>query len=452
MKKWIAGVLAVLAVLAAIAAALLLRGHEPVKTERIQPSSDRDFMQVTLTYDLGTRTLRGRQTLSATNRSGTDLDEIVLRLYMNGWQEESVFVTGVTADGQSVRVEQDEDDPTVLRVKLDWKAGQSVELAWTLMIRHARTDGASLIMLPVLAMLEDGVWRVDPYSPLAQPSYTQAFDYVIDSLTVTQGVQAAMGGELFFYDGRCTYGAQMQGARDVTFALQEGGVWVRGEVCGVPAVVMAKSTGEARRLLERAQTAEKSLRAIGLTYPFSAMTLVRADTPLHDGFAASGLIALTPQQDEEKDVQRLTRLIAQETFGVLVENDPWFDPWLSVSIASAAEMLAYRQRCGVQAYEERFYGDYELATRLTRPHGVTVGASVDFFGSDTEMTQVLRDQGGAMLLGIEQAVGGEAFMRALTLYVRAYEGKTGSEGGLEQALFEASGSRWDGYLSDCLAS
>ena len=150
-------------------------------------------------------------------------------------------------------------------------------------------------------------------------------------------------------------------------------------------------------------------------------------------------------------MQRLTRLIARQTFGILVENDPYHAPWLSVSLASACELAAYRQRKGEAAYEERFVQTVEIASRLTRPHGVTVGASADRFGGDAEMTQVLRDQGGAMLMGIEQAVGQEAFAQALGQYARKNVGQIASQQELERALLESTGSAWDGYLEDELA-
>lgn len=96
---------------------------------------------------------------------------------------------------------------------------------------------------------------------------------------------------------------------------------------------------------------------------------------------------------------------------------PWNAPWLSETLASCVELMAYRQREGDAAYEKRFYDEIEIATRLTRPHGVVIGASTEHFGGDGEMTQVLRDAGAANLMGIEQAVGQEAFIRALQTYI-----------------------------------
>ena len=126
-------------------------------------------------------------------------------------------------------------------------------------------------------------------------------------------------------------------------------------------------------------------------------------------------------------------------------------PWLSHSIASAAELLACRQRKGNDAYEARLFDELEPSLRLTRPYGVSVGAGVSSFGSDAEMTQVLRDQGAMMLLGIREAAGDAAFGEALRLYTVRGRGQIASRTLLEEALFEATGSRWDGYLEDELS-
>ena len=406
-----------------------LRGGK--RTEAIEPSGERDFVRAVLDYDEGTRTLRGTQTLTLTNRTGAALEEIVLRAYMNGWDGAQVIVSGASVDGEAVSLSEDEDEPTVLRAAYSWAPGETVEFSFTLRIKHARSDGAALIQLPALAMWEDGAWREDEYDALADPSYAAPFDYTVQ------------------VDGETV--AQMRGARDASFALGAGAKAAGRQIGGVQVTALAQDTATARTLLTQTEAAMNSLDKIGLSYPYDALTVVQSGTGREDGLALSGLIALQADGDKETLRRRLTRLIARETFGILVENDPWNAPWLSETLASGAELLAYRALKGTAAYEERLYGEIELSTRLTRPYGVTVGAGTDHFGGDAEMTQVLRDQGAAMLLGIEEAIGGETFMEALQLYIRDNAGSVASQEDLAAALREASGSSWDGYLTDGLS-
>lgn len=429
MKKRI--ICAAIAVLAAAALAVCFGGKTGGKPAAIQPAPDRDFMRASLTYDEGLRTLRGTQTLIAENRTGEDLEEIVLRLYMNGMDGANAAVSGVTMNGKALSFSQDADDPTVLTIDYPWQSGEGIELSWTVMLKHGRSDGAAVITLPSLAMYEDGAWRTDAYDVLAEPSYAEAFDYVIE-----------LNGEI---------AAQLRMARDASFVIPGEAEESVKEVSGVRIRVLACDAGAARVMLNQTEKALKSLSDAGIAYPYDALTVVQGETGREDGLALSGLIVLDADDGSEQLRRRITRLIARETFGIYVESDPWNAPWLSHTLASCAEMLAYRELRGAAAYEERLYGEMELATRLTRPAGVCVGAGTAQFGSDSEMTQVLRDQGAAMLLGIEQAVGEEAFVSALNAYVQACAMKTGSYDALCDALAQESGSSWDGYISDMLA-
>ena len=86
-RKRIAIAGALLAVL--LPAALILAGttgrRGGKQPEEIGPADGQDFVRAVLDYDAGTRTLRGTQTMTLTNRTGVPLEEIVLRAYMNGW-------------------------------------------------------------------------------------------------------------------------------------------------------------------------------------------------------------------------------------------------------------------------------------------------------------------------------------------------------------------------------
>lgn len=416
-------------VLLAAGLALFAGGGTPKALEPISKSEARDYVHAALTYDRGTRTLRGSVEMTLRNRTGESLDRIVLRAYMNGEDERAVSVSGAQIDGSPVAFLPDEDDPTVLRAEYAWPDGDAISLTFTMMIRHEKADGAAIVTLPSLAMYEGGAWREDAYDPLAGVSYAQPFDYTIE-----------LDGEI---------AARMRMARDASFALP-GGKALEKEVPGVRLRALAEDAQTAGKLLAQAEAALSSLHHIGIAYPFDMLTVVQKETGHTDGAAYSGLIALDAQGDRETLRRNITRLIARQTFGIWAANDPWNAPWLSVSLASCCELLAYRDLKGEAAYEERFFSEIEPASRLTRPQGVRVGAGTAHFGSESEMTQVLRDQGAAMLLGIEQAIGEEAFMTALTEYAQENAGKTATAEALAAALARASGSSWDGYLEDGL--
>lgn len=456
---------AVLVILGVGCAFGLSRGQKTMlaKLPAMRQNAERDSLLITAQATEDMRTLKGNMQLTTTNRTGGELTELVFRLYANGMREGSMVVSGVTIDGNAVSFATDADDPSVLRVPYAFKSGDTVDIAFHFALtiprgesEIARTDDSALLIgaLPMPAMWENGAWRTDAYDALAETSYAQPVDIQM-ALTVPEKVKAAFGGawtaEQQNGDGTKTLTMQLEGARDISLAMRAGGSMRQVMSGDILVTALAENSRTAARLLEAACKALEAVESVGLAYPFPSLTVVQAQSGHEDGTIGTALLAVDGTKKGDALLQQLTRLCARQIFGVQVENDPWNAPWLSQTLASCVELLAYRGREGDAAYEKRFYSEVEVAMRLTRPHGVNVGASIEHFGDDSEMTQVLRDQGAASLMGIDTAVGSEAFIRALQIYADENAGGTGSLEKLESALEQATGSAWDGYLSDMLA-
>ncbi len=456
---------AVLVILGVGCAFGLSRGQKTMlaKLPAMRQNAERDSLLITAQATEDMRTLKGDMQLTTTNRTGGELTELVFRLYANGVREGSMVISGVTIDGKETSFAPDADDPSVLRVPYALKSGDTVDVAFRFALtvprgesEIARKDDSALLIgaLPMPAMWENGAWRTDAYDALAETSYAQPVDIQM-ALTVPEKVKAAFGGawtaEQQNGDGTKTLTMLLEGARDISLAMRAGGSMRQAMSGDILVTALAENSRTAARLLEAACKAMEAVESVGLAYPFPSLTVVQAQSGHEDGTIGTALLAVDGTKKGDALLQQLTRLCARQIFGVLVENDPWNAPWLSQTLASCVELLAYRGREGDAAYEKRFYSEVEVAMRLTRPHGVNVGASTEHFGDDSEMTQVLRDQGAASLMGIDTAVGGEAFIRALQIYADENAGGTGSLEKLESALEQATGSAWDGYLSDMLA-
>ena len=456
---------AVLVILGVGCAFGLSRGQKTMlaKLPAMRQNAERDSLLITAQATEDMRTLKGNMQLTTTNRTGGELTELVFRLYANGVREVSMVISEMTIDGKETSFAQDADDPSVLRVPYALKSGDTVDIAFRFALtvprgesEIARTDDSELLIgaLPMPAMWENGAWRTDAYDALAETSYAQPVDIRM-ALTVPEKVKAAFGGawtaEQQNGDGTKTLTMQLEGARDISLAMRAGGSMRQAMSGDILVTALAENSRTAARLLEAACKALEAVESVGLAYPFPSLTVVQAQSGHEDGTIGTALLAVDGTKKGDALLQQLTRLCARQIFGVQVENDPWNAPWLSQTLASCVELLAYRGREGDAAYEKRFYSEVEIAMRLTRPHGVNVGASTEHFGDDSEMTQVLRDQGAASLMGIDTAVGGEAFIRALQIYADENAGGTGSLEKLESALEQATGSAWDGYLSDMLA-
>ena len=457
---------ALLIVLAAACAFALSRTEKVIFSDEppLETSAERDALSVSVEVTEDLRTVKGDMRLTATNRTGGDLSEIVLRAYPNAIQQGSMTLSGAAVNGESVSIGMDSGDPSVWRIQTPWRAGETLEISWHVALivprgesAIGRTDESALLLgaLPMMAMWENGAWRTDAYDELAGTSYGQATDVQL-TLTVPTGVSAAFGGawigETDNGDGTKTLTMQLSGAREISFALRTDGAIRQTTAGDVLITALAENARTASRLRDAAADALEAVEKLGFRYPFSSLTVVQAKTGRTDGALGSALVAVDADAKADALLAQLTRLCARQIFGVQVENDPWNAPWLSETLASCVELMAYWQREGDAAYEKRFYDEIEIATRLTRPHGVVIGASTEHFGGDGEMTQVLRDAGAAGVMGIEQAVGQDAFIRALQTYINQNAGGVGSLEALEEALKTETGSDWSGYLADLLAS
>ena len=268
---------AVIILLAAACAFALSREQKPlfVSEPALAPSDERDFMSVSVEATGDLRTVKGSMCLTATNHTGEDLSEIVLRAYPNAIRQGSVTLYGATVNGESVPVGMDSGDPSVWRIQTPWRAGETLEISWqaALIVPRGesvigRTDESALLIgaLPLPAVWENGTWRTDEYDELAETSYGQAVDIQM-ALTVPKTVLAAFGGawidEPDNGDGTKTLAMQLSGARAIAFALRAEGEIRQTRAGKVVITALAENARTASRLREAAADA---LEAIEKSY------------------------------------------------------------------------------------------------------------------------------------------------------------------------------------------
>ena len=268
---------AVIILLAAACAFALSREQKAlfVSEPALAPSDERDFMSVSVEATGDLRTVKGSMCLTATNRTGEDLSEIVLRAYPNAIQQGSVTLYGAAVDGESVPVGMDSGDPSVWRSQTPWRAGETLEISWqaALIVPRGesaigRTDESALLIgaLPLPAVWENGAWRTDEYDELAETSYGQAVDIQM-ALTVPKTVLAAFGGawidEQDNGDGTKTLAMQLSGAREIAFAMRAEGEIRQTRAGDVLITALAENARTASRLREAAADA---LEAIEKSY------------------------------------------------------------------------------------------------------------------------------------------------------------------------------------------
>ena len=106
--------------------------------------------------------------------------------------------------------------------------------------------------------------------------------------------------------------------------------------------------------------------------------LSEADTGREDGLALSGLVGACAGRGQGGAASPHDAACgAPDVWRARGKRSLAGAPWLSQTLASTVELLSFRARKGAGAFETRVMEEIEVATRLTRPYGVTVGAGVD---------------------------------------------------------------------------
>ena len=79
--------------------------------------------------------------LTATNRTGSLLSEVVLRLYANAMEEGSLTLSDVKVGGSAASWALDEGDPSVMRIEMGWAQGKTLEISWHFELSLPDTGG-----------------------------------------------------------------------------------------------------------------------------------------------------------------------------------------------------------------------------------------------------------------------------------------------------------------------
>ena len=438
MKKII--IVCGLAVLA-FAAGILLRSPAPRGKDDGLSCPDRILCDVQTNSTC--TSLFGTFAMELQNPAGEDLREIVLRAYPNAEQSGSLTFSGMTANGKSVLPYFDEDS-SVLRIQTSWGTQEMMTITGSFQLSPVGSsfrDGLlAMDFLPMPARYSENAWQTGEL--MCGPDSWVPYDLTM-KITVPDQYAAAGNGTLTEEtreNGKTTYTYHQGAARDISLAVWQGRIYQKEDHGVLITASDEKDIKATREALAR-------LRKTGFSYPFSGICILSgvAET---DGKVLSGL-ALTDGAEGEALVEELSRLLLQQIFGVLIGTDSE-NPWLSVSVASGAELLCYGKTKGTSALESRYRTNVEPATRLTHPRGVTIGAPLSVFADADEVAIVLRDSGGAMILGMPEAAGEAAFVEALNAYAEENAGRKASMEAFLSSLWKATGSRWDGYLKDWL--
>ena len=434
--------------IAAAALAFAIWGNKEAGRRAQEASSGLNSYDYELTFLPEESALDVTMTLLCANRTGSSLDDLLLRTWAGAYQLEAtspaaseelyaacypggfspggIAIQDVTWNGQPVDYAYDDAACTALRISIPVLP---VEGSGTLTLRarlllpecahrfgHASGVWQFGNVLPILSVYQDGAWRTDEYCAVGDPFISECANYSV-TLQTPSGYLCACGGACQMEKSAegLTYRITLPASRDFAFALSRDWQSATAHVNGIAVTAY----GPTRKGVDRAvKFAAKALKAYANhygDYAYSSYTLCAVDFPF-GGMEYPGLTLLGLPYFADDWADSLELLIAHETahqwFYALVGSDQYNDPWQDEALCEYAVLRYVRDVYGQSAYENLRLTRVEAPMRERITKRVTPGSPISHFDSLVPYTSVVYGRGAAFLLGVEKLTGRlDAFLR-----------------------------------------
>ena len=429
-------------------------------------------IQVDVDYDA--RTFRGHARVDYTNTERVPLERLYFRLFPNGdrtYGNGSLTVTRVTVDGQPVETQLSLED-TVLEVRLPriLKVGDRarLELDFEGVVPEDFGDpqnptgygiynfSKGVLALsgwyPILAVFDDEGWNLDPVFTIGDSVYSDIAFYTVD-LTVrsdlvvaTTGVEVSREG----LNGTTRYRFVSGPVRDFFIAIMESQFQVLRETVGgttVNSYFFPSYERGGRRALEIAADALRTFNARFGPYPYTELDVIDAPMRNAGGVEYPGIVLVAdflyarPQQ--LFFAIATSHEVAHQWWYNVVGNDVIEHPWLDEALATFSSGLYFEAVEGENAYQElrtQWQRSYDKIVEEGQDDLVTAG--LPYFEGRDEATAygvVVYLKGALFFDAVREAIGDEAFFRALQDYYRENKYRIATPEELLAAFEEASG-------------
>ena len=389
------------------------------------------------------------ETLAYRNDTGSTLDHLVLRTWINAFQTEETspaaldevwdvcypegFSPGgltlydVQWNGENAAHAYLDAAMTALRVEVPPLApGEEGALFLRCVMtipacayRTGRVGGAYQLgnVIPLLSRWENGAWRTDPYSAVGDPFLSDCADFSV-SLHLPEGYDATPACSCPLTKGEDgVWRGEMPAARDIALCLCPDARLCRGRAGDVALYSFAQTEAGAARALEDARKALETYGGLYGAYPYSALTVCSVDFPF-GGMEYPGLIMIGQGNYLESRADTLELTVAHETahqwFYALVGSDQVKDPWQDEALCEYAVLSYVRARYGQGSFESLKSCRVDAAMQESLPGSLTPGSPIDYYASLADYATVVYGRGAALLLAVDQWLqgGADAFLRA----------------------------------------
>lgn len=412
-----------------------------------------------IAVDPDAQRLAGTMKLRYVNTTGSQLNDLVLRLYPNfpadifgDGGDVSMAVADISVDGVPASGTL-EAQLTALRVPLAEPLvvddAVELQLSFNASFRPwVEADGTFPLpsYYPMLAAW-DGDWRTD-VSRFPDRVYAASALYRA-RLSVPAEWSAIAGGSTIgttVQDGRNIYEIVSGPIREWAFSVGRFEA-ARADHAGVDVVVhYRRGAGLGGAAQEMARHIAASIASFdtkfGL-YPYRELEfhLINARRGFDAGSEYPGLVYILLNGRYTDDTRYVTaHEVAHQWFYGVVGNDIFEQPWLDEAFAQYSGTLVEEDWAGVDAFQRTFNRQVErLAARTTLPAGL----GIQQYGTWSTYYAAVYGRGAQFLHTLRREIGDAAFFGGLQAYYRENKYGTGTSDAVQRAWEQSSGRDLD---------
>lgn len=449
------------------------------------PVSANDNYVIGVTLDTDNMTVAVSETFTYINDTKGKLDHLLFHLYPNAFNEnapcvvpedkmEEAYYSGSSyggidilsvIDGKGNSLEYFEDGQS-LKVDIDIHKGGSavinIEGEITLpAINHRFGYGEHTINLanfyPQLAVWENGAFRMDDYTSIGDPFYSEIADYEV-SITADKDYLIASSGDIISestVDSNTTTILKSENVRDFGAVLSDEFQLAMGEAGDVNVKYYYFSDSEPSISLNAACSAIVVFNDIIGEYPYSSYTVAETDF-VYGGMEYPKLSYISSDLGSSRE-KVIVHETAHQWWSCIVGSDSVNAAWMDEGLTEFSVALYYREAGQADTMNSLLTAAYSsLASYnaaiavMPAETGVSMRRCLVDYASDSDYYVTAYVKGMLMFDTVYQFIGRDSFVECMKSYYEENKYTNASEADLISAFTSASGKNLDGIFSSWL--
>ncbi len=414
-----------------------------------------------LTYN-SDNTLTGKQTLIYTNKSDVDLQHVSFHLYPKAFAEGAVnkpvtsanqskaYPNGVSygdieilsskVNGETSEHTFSGTDNDILNVglkkELEPTSKVTIELEYKVYvpnINHRFGYGDNAINManfyPVVAVIENGEFVLDPYNSNGDPFYSDCSNYNV-TLTIPNTYKLASTGiqtSVENLEEQNVYSISATCVRDFAFVLSDKFEVVSSQVENTTVFYYYYDDENFEQNLKAGVDALTTFNKLFGTYPYSTLSVVKTNF-VHGGMEYPNLVYISDQAEGADFVNVIIHEIAHQWWYGVVGSNAFSYPWLDEGLTEYSTALFYEENpnYGVNVEElikntnNSYVTFVDLYTDVLGKVDTSMNRKLNEYNTEPEYVYMTYVKGMLLFDNIRTLVGKEKFIDALQAYYSTY--------------------------------